>query len=54
MLDSAWLGRPLPLLTIALPVGVSFFTFQAISYMVDVEPRPVRAGDALIDVAVYL
>ena len=29
-------GLPLPLLTIALPVGVSFFTFQAISYVVDV------------------
>ena len=36
MLDAVGLGLPLPLLTIALPVGVSFFTFQAISYTVDV------------------
>ena len=47
------LGMPLPLLTIALPVGISFFTFQAISYVVD-----VKRGDAepasLIDAAVYL
>ena len=35
-------GLPLPLLTIALPVGVSFFTFQAISYVVDVKRRLVE------------
>jgi alginate O-acetyltransferase complex protein AlgI len=47
------LGMPLPLMTIALPVGISFFTFQAISYVVDVERRVVeRAG--LLDFAVYL
>jgi D-alanyl-lipoteichoic acid acyltransferase DltB (MBOAT superfamily) len=53
VLDDVGLGLPLPLLTIALPVGVSFFTFQAISYVVD-----VRRGDCdvytLVDVAVYL
>jgi alginate O-acetyltransferase complex protein AlgI len=53
VLSSTGLGLPLPLLTIALPVGVSFFTFQAITYVVDtyrghVEPAP------LLDVAVYL
>ena len=37
VLGAASLGLPLPLLTIALPVGVSFFTFQAISYVVDVK-----------------
>ena len=35
MLDSTGLGLPFPLLTIALPIGISFFTFQAISYVVD-------------------
>ncbi len=52
-LDSIALGLPLPLLTIALPIGISFFTFQAITYVVD-----VKRGDAepasLIDVAIYL
>ena len=36
-LHAVSLGLPLPLLTIALPVGISFFTFQAISYTVDVK-----------------
>jgi alginate O-acetyltransferase complex protein AlgI len=53
VLDSVGLGMPMPLLTIALPIGVSFFTFQAITYVVD-----VKRGDAepasLIDAAIYL
>ena len=52
-LDSIALGLPLPLLTIALPIGISFFVFQAITYVVD-----VKRGDAepatLIDAAIYL
>jgi alginate O-acetyltransferase complex protein AlgI len=52
-LDRVGLGLPLPLLTIALPVGVSFFTFQAISYVVDVKRRLV-APASTIDVAIYL
>jgi alginate O-acetyltransferase complex protein AlgI len=52
-LDSVRLGLPLPLLAIALPVGVSFFTFQAISYVVDVKRGVVRPA-SLVDVAVYL
>ena len=47
------LGAPLPLLTIALPVGVSFFTFQAISYVVDVGRR-VTEPASMLDFAVYL
>src|SRR3954452_3925864 len=47
------LSLPLPLLTIALPVGVSFFTFQAISYVVDVKRRLVEPA-SLLDVAIYL
>ena len=47
------LGMPLPLLTVALPVGISFYTFQAISYTVDVK-RGLIAPARLIDAAVYL
>jgi alginate O-acetyltransferase complex protein AlgI len=47
------LSAPLPLITIALPVGISFYTFQAISYVVDVKRRLV-APASLIDAAVYL
>jgi D-alanyl-lipoteichoic acid acyltransferase DltB (MBOAT superfamily) len=52
-LDGLGLGSPLPLLTIALPVGISFFTFQAISYTVDVYRRQVGPSPT-IDVALYL
>jgi len=52
-LGTAGLDLPLPLLTIALPVGVSFFTFQAISYVVDVKRGHVEPA-SLLDVAVYL
>jgi D-alanyl-lipoteichoic acid acyltransferase DltB (MBOAT superfamily) len=50
-LDSIGLGAPLPLLQIALPIGISFFTFQAISYVVDVyrgETRAASLGDVAI------
>jgi alginate O-acetyltransferase complex protein AlgI len=53
VLDVFRLGLPLPLLTIALPVGVSFFTFQAISYTVDVYRRNITPASTT-DVAVYL
>jgi D-alanyl-lipoteichoic acid acyltransferase DltB (MBOAT superfamily) len=52
-LDAVHFGMPLPLMTIALPVGVSFFTFQAISYVVDVKRRLVSPA-SLIDCAIYL
>ena len=32
-----------PLLQIVLPVGISFFTFQALSYVIDVYRREMRA-----------
>jgi alginate O-acetyltransferase complex protein AlgI len=53
VLHDVGLGIPLPLLTIALPVGISFFTFQAISYTVDVGRGLVEPA-GLLDVAVYL
>jgi alginate O-acetyltransferase complex protein AlgI len=52
-LDGVGLGLPLPLLAIALPVGISFYTFQAISYVVDVKRRLVEPA-TLLEAAVYL
>ncbi len=52
-LSGVGLAPGLPLLTIALPVGISFFTFQAISYVVDVKRRHVTPASGL-DFAVYL
>ncbi len=53
VLDSAGLGLPVPLAAIALPVGISFIVFQAISYTVDVHRRLI-APASTIDVALYL
>src|SRR5436309_7940486 len=53
LLQGIGLGLPVPLLTIALPVGVSFFTFQAISYTVDVKRRVIEPA-TLLDAAIYL
>src|SRR4051794_14529973 len=49
--DAFHLGFPLA--QIALPVGLSFFTFQAISYTVDVRRGLCERGKT-IDVALYL
>jgi alginate O-acetyltransferase complex protein AlgI len=52
-LNSVGLGSPLPLVTIALPVGVSFFSFQAVTYVVDVKRRQTEPAN-LLDAAIYL
>ncbi|MBW3657977.1 MAG: MBOAT family protein [Actinobacteria bacterium] len=44
---------PLPLLEIVLPVGISFFTFQAMSYVIDVYRRQVAVAPWL-DTFLYL
>jgi alginate O-acetyltransferase complex protein AlgI len=53
LLNTWGLSPTAPLLSIALPVGISFFTFQAISYTVDVKRRLVEPAST-IDVAIYL
>jgi D-alanyl-lipoteichoic acid acyltransferase DltB (MBOAT superfamily) len=53
VLDAVSLGMPLPLAEVVLPVGVSFFTFQAISYVVDVRKRVLEPA-GVVDVALYL
>jgi len=44
---------PLPLVQVALPIGISFFTFQAMSYVIDVK-RNRTAAVSTLDFAVYL
>ncbi len=46
-------GRLMPLLEVTLPVGVSFFTFMALSYVIDVYRGKIEPARA-IDLAVYL
>lgn len=40
-------------LNIILPVGISFFTFQAMSYVIDVYRREIPAEPRFLDVAFY-
>ncbi len=47
------LGRDGPAIAILLPIGISFFTFQGISYLVDIHRRQIEPH-ALLDVALYL
>jgi hypothetical protein len=42
-----------PILDIALPVGISFYTFMSISYLVDVF-RNGGATDSLVNYATYM
>jgi D-alanyl-lipoteichoic acid acyltransferase DltB (MBOAT superfamily) len=49
--DGIGLGSPFPITQIILPIGISFFTFQAISYVVDVYRGDTRAA-SLGDVAI--
>ncbi len=46
--------RDLPLLEIVLPVGVSFFTFQGISYLVDVHRGKTPVADSVGDVLLLM
>ena len=43
-----------PLFEILLPVGISFFTFQAISYVIDVYRNDIEACENLSDVLLYV
>ena len=53
LMEQAGLGLPVPLAAIALPVGISFITFQAISYVVDVYRRLIEPATTF-DVGLYL
>ena len=47
-------GFAVPLLEIALPIGISFYTFQILSYTVDVYRGEVSAQKNPIDLAAYI
>ena len=51
---NALTGLSAPLLRLALPVGISFYTFQILSYTVDVYRGTVPAQRNFIDLAAYI
>lgn len=48
------LGRDLPLLAVVLPVGISFFTFHGISYVVDIHRAKLTRPASLLDLLFYI
>ena len=48
------LGTSLPIPRIVLPLGISFYTFQAMSYVIDVYRGNVRPQRSIIDFGCYI
>ena len=51
---AALVGGDIGLLRIILPVGISFYTFQALSYVIDVKRGKIKAESSFIRLALYL
>ena len=47
-------GLPLPVLRISLPIGISFYTFQVLSYVIDVYRGDTPAQRSFVDLAAYV
>lgn len=47
-------GSKIPLLKLALPIGISFYTFQIISYVVDVYRGKVKVQKSFLKLATYV
>ena len=47
-------GQPLPLWEIVLPVGISFYTFQSMSYTLDLYRGHARPAPSFLDFAAYV
>ena len=46
--------RPLPLLEVVLPIGISFYVFQAISFLIDVARGDAPPNARAVDVAAFV
>ncbi len=46
--------QPIEMETVHLPIGISFFTFQAISYVIDVYRKEAQAQQNPVDIALYI
>ena len=54
LLSTFGLNVSLPVLNIILPVGISFYTFQTLSYTIDVYRKKVTPTDRFLDFALYV
>ena len=48
------LNTDLPLLQVIMPIGISFFTFQATSYVIDIYKGEIKPAKNVFDFATYL
>lgn len=53
LMNTIGMDVSLPVLNVILPVGISFFTFQAMSYTIDVYRGDVEATNNLVDFALF-
>jgi alginate O-acetyltransferase complex protein AlgI len=51
---SGWPYYPIEWQSVVLPIGISFFTFQKLSYVIDVYRRKCPALDNIVDFALYI
>ncbi|MFS0781782.1 MBOAT family O-acyltransferase [Bacillus sp. 1P06AnD] len=49
-----WIGTEIPFLHLPLPIGISFYTFQTMSYSIDLYRGKVKAQKNLLDFALYV
>jgi alginate O-acetyltransferase complex protein AlgI len=53
-LEALHVGRDIPFLSILLPIGISFFTFHGISYVVDIYRRKLTQPATLPQMLLYI
>lgn len=51
---NTYMGTQIPLLNLPLPIGVSFYTFQTMSYTIDCYRRKVEVQENFLDFAVFV
>jgi alginate O-acetyltransferase complex protein AlgI len=54
LLSSLGINANLPFLEVALPVAISFITFHALSYLIDVYRRELQPTKSLVDILLYI
>ena len=54
VLSTAGVSVPVQLLQIVLPPGISFYTFQAVAYIVDVYYKKLEPAENLVDYALFI
>lgn len=54
LIETLHLGRDIQYLDVILPVGISFFTFHGISYVVDIYRRKLERPSSLLNILFYI